>query len=75
MLRPWSANAVSHGGNNRTHMIRVADAGRFELRLADGAANPCLLPAGLLTAGLDGIAEQRDPGRRLDLNMTPTGTP
>ncbi len=65
----WSPNAVSYGGNNRTHMIRIPDAGRFELRLADGAANPYLLQAGVLAAGLDGIAERRDPGRRLDINM------
>ena len=34
----WSPNTVTYGGNNRTHMIRIPDAGRFELRLADGAA-------------------------------------
>ena len=45
-------------GNNRTHMIRIPDAGRFEFRLADGAANPYLLQAALLAAGLDGIAQQ-----------------
>ena len=69
----WSPNAVTYGGNNRTHMIRIPDAGRFELRLGDGAANPYLLQAGLLAAGLDGIAERRDPGRRLDLNMYTDG--
>ena len=36
----WSPNTVSYTGNNRTHMIRIPDAGRFEFRLADGAANP-----------------------------------
>ena len=36
----WSPNTVSYGGNNRTHMVRVPDPGRFELRLMDGAANP-----------------------------------
>jgi glutamine synthetase len=65
----WSPNTVSYGGNNRTHMIRIPDAGRFELRLADGAANPYLLQAGLLAAGMDGIASSRDPGERLDINM------
>jgi glutamine synthetase len=69
----WSPNTVTYGGNNRTHMIRIPDAGRFELRLADGATNPYLLQAGLLAAGLDGIAERRDPGRRLDLNMYTDG--
>jgi glutamine synthetase len=54
-------------------MIRIPDAGRFELRLADGAANPYVLQAGLLVAGLDGMAEKRDPGRRLDINMYTEG--
>jgi glutamate---methylamine ligase len=65
----WSPNSITYGGNNRTHMVRIPDVGRFELRLADGAANPYLLQAGLLVAGLDGIRSNRDPGRRLDLNM------
>ena len=65
----WSPNAVSYGGNNRTHMVRIPDAGRFELRLMDGAANPYLLQAGVLAAGLDGVANGRDPGKRLDINM------
>lgn len=65
----WSPNTVTYGGNNRTHMIRIPDEGRFEFRLADGAANPYLLQAGLLAAGLDGIAARRDPGQRLDINM------
>ncbi|MDD9884871.1 MAG: type III glutamate--ammonia ligase [Gammaproteobacteria bacterium] len=69
----WSPNAVSYSGNNRTHMIRVPDKGRFELRLMDGAANPYLLQAGILAAGLDGIAHQRDPGKRLDINMYTEG--
>ena len=41
----WSPNTVTYTGNNRTHMIRIPDAGRFEFRLADGAANP-YMPAG-----------------------------
>lgn len=69
----WSPNAVTFGGNNRTHMVRIPDAGRFELRLMDGAANPYLLQAGVLAAGLDGIANSRDPGKRLDINMYTEG--
>ncbi|MEA2806216.1 MAG: glutamate---methylamine ligase, partial [Rhodospirillaceae bacterium] len=61
--------SVTWSGNNRTHMIRIPEPGRFELRLADGAANPYLLQAGILAAGLDGIDNKRDPGRRLDINM------
>ncbi|MEO0852130.1 MAG: type III glutamate--ammonia ligase [Cyanobacteria bacterium J06648_11] len=64
----WSPNAVSYSGNNRTHAIRIPDAGRFEFRLADGSANPYLLPAALIAAGLDGIEHKRDPGSRYDNN-------
>jgi len=60
----WWPNAISYSGNNRTHQVRVADRGRFELGLMDGAANPHLLQAGVLVAGLDGIASKRDPGER-----------
>ncbi|NIM27801.1 MAG: type III glutamate--ammonia ligase [Gammaproteobacteria bacterium] len=69
----WSPNAISYSGNNRTHMVRIPDPGRFELRLMDGAANPYLLQAGVLAAGLDGIANERDPGERLDINMYTEG--
>ncbi|WP_375409051.1 type III glutamate--ammonia ligase [uncultured Methylobacterium sp.] len=65
----WSPNTVTYAGNNRTHMIRIPDGGRFEFRLADGAVNPYLLQAGLLAAGLDGLRHGRDPGPRLDINM------
>jgi glutamine synthetase len=65
----WSPNAISYSGNNRTHMIRIPDKDRFELRLMDGAANPYLIQSGVLLAGLDGIANKRDPGKRLDINM------
>jgi len=65
----WSPNTISYGGNNRTHMVRIPDAGRIELRLADGAANPYLLMAGILAAGQDGVARQTSPGKRLDIDM------
>lgn len=64
----WSPNTISYTGNNRTHMIRIPDVDRFELRLADGAANPYLLQAAVIAAGLDGVIAKRDPGRRLDNN-------
>jgi glutamine synthetase len=69
----WSPNAISYSGNNRTHMVRIPDEGRFELRLMDGSANPYLLQAGVLASGLDGIENARDPGKRLDINMYTEG--
>ena len=44
----WSPNTVTYSGNNRTHMIRIPDSDRIEVRLADGAANPYLLQAVLI---------------------------
>ena len=69
----WAPGSVTYTGNNRTHMVRIPEPGRFELRLADGAANPYLLQAGILAAGLDGIDNKRDPGKRLDINMYTDG--
>ena len=69
----WSPNTVTYGGNNRTHMVRIPDPGRFELRLMDGATNPYLSQAAVLAAGLDGMAQKRDPGKRLDINMYTEG--
>jgi glutamine synthetase len=69
----WSPNTVTYSGNNRTHMIRIPDGGRFEFRLPDGAVNPYLLQAVVLAAGLDGIEHKRSPGKRLDINMYTEG--
>jgi len=65
----WSPSSISYSGNNRTHMIRIPDSGRFELRLMDGSANPYLLQAGVLAAGLYGLNNKSDPGEPLTCNM------
>lgn len=69
----WAPNTVTWTGNNRTHMVRVPGPGRFELRLADGAANPYLLQAVIIAAGLSGIRSQADPGPRYDIDMYAEG--
>ena len=65
----WSPSSISYSGNNRTHMIRIPDPGRFELRLMDGSANPYLLQAGVIAAGLFGLNNKSDPGEPLTCNM------
>ncbi|MFC5567217.1 type III glutamate--ammonia ligase [Rubellimicrobium aerolatum] len=65
----WAPNTVTWTGNNRTHMVRVPGPGRFELRLPDGAANPYLLQAVIIAAGLDGCRTEADPGPRHDIDM------
>ena len=69
----WAPNTVTWTGNNRTHMVRVPGPGRFELRLPDGAANPYLLQAVIIAAGLDGIHTDADPGKRYDIDMYAEG--
>ncbi|MEH7829168.1 type III glutamate--ammonia ligase [Gemmobacter denitrificans] len=69
----WAPNTVTWTGNNRTHMVRVPGPGRFELRLPDGAANPYLMQAVILAAGLDGVRTKADPGKRHDIDMYQLG--
>ena len=65
----WSPTAATWAGNNRTALIRVPDARRMELRLADMSANPYLMAAAIGAAGLDGIAKKAVPPAPADLNM------
>lgn len=69
----WAPNTVTWTNNNRTHMVRVPGPGRFELRLPDGAANPYLLQAVIIAAGLDGLSTNADPGKRYDIDMYAEG--
>jgi glutamine synthetase len=58
----WSPRQATYGGNDRTHLIRVPDSNRVELRAGDGSANPYLAIAAVLAAGLDGLDRELDPG-------------
>ncbi|MEL6598981.1 MAG: type III glutamate--ammonia ligase [Pseudomonadota bacterium] len=69
----WAPNTVTWSGNNRTHMVRVPGPGRFELRLPDGATNPYLLQAAIISAGLLGLSTEAVPGTRLDIDMYKDG--
>lgn len=69
----WSPSSITYTGNNRTHMIRVPDDGRFELRLMDGATNPYLSQAAIIAAGLEGVQNKRDPGKPSHINMYEEG--
>jgi len=63
----WAPTKCTHGGNDRTHMVRVPDHPHYEFRLADMAANSYLLAAVLLGAGLNGIEAKADPGPRMKI--------
>jgi glutamine synthetase len=69
----WTPAFVSYGDNNRTHMFRVPEPGRFESRLVSGAVNPYLGLAAFVAAGLDGIRRKLDPGEpNIGTNMYAT---
>lgn len=65
----WAPVYITYGGSNRTQMIRMPGGGRFECRTVDGAANPYLTIAAMLAAGLDGIENKIDPGKRNTDNL------
>lgn len=58
---PWAPTCAAQGPNNRTALVRTL-GGRFEWRAPDACANPYLMLAGLIAAGLDGIDRHLDPG-------------
>ena len=67
----WAPTSVSWGRDNRTCGFRIVGHGqsrRIECRIPGADANPYLAFAALLAAGLDGIAEQADPGPELKGN-------
>lgn len=61
----WAPAYVAHGFNNRTALVRTLHS-RFEWRAPDASANPYLMLAGLIAAGLDGIDRGLDPGPGCD---------
>jgi glutamine synthetase len=58
----WAPCQATWGGNDRTHLIRVPEGNRVELRGGDGSANSYLAAAAALGAGLDGVRRGLDPG-------------
>ncbi|HEY6086323.1 MAG TPA: type III glutamate--ammonia ligase [Burkholderiaceae bacterium] len=64
----WAPAYVAHGPNNRTALVRTLH-GRFEWRAPDASANPYLMLAGLIAAGLDGIERELDPGPACDEDL------
>jgi glutamine synthetase len=65
----WSPVYATYGGNDRTHMLRVPDAGRVEDRCIDGSANPYLALSALIAAGMDGLERRLDPGGPCEFNL------
>jgi glutamine synthetase len=68
----WAPVHIAYGNNNRTAFVRIP-GGRLELRVPDAAANPYLLTAAILYAGLDGIQRKLDPGQPCNDNLYALG--
>ena len=64
----WAPVHIGYGDNNRTAFVRIP-GGRLELRVPDSSANPYLLTAAVIYAGLDGIRRKLDPGQPCNDNL------
>ena len=72
----WAPTSISWGRDNRTCGFRVVGHGqsrRVECRIPGADVNPYLGYAALLAAGLDGIANESDPGPELIGNAYEAG--
>ena len=64
----WAPINIAYGNNNRTAFVR-GPGGRLELRVPDASANPYLLTAAIIHAGLDGVRRKLDPGEPCNDNL------
>jgi glutamine synthetase len=67
----WAPTSIAWGRDNRTAGFRIVGHGqslRVECRIPGADVNPYLGYAALLAAGLDGIANETDPGPELKGN-------
>ena len=72
----WAPTSISWGRDNRTCGFRIVGHGqsrRAECRIPGADVNPYLAYAALLAAGLDGIANETDPGPELVGNAYEAG--
>ncbi len=60
---PIAINWATKGEKSLVKLHRVDEETKIELRFPDGAANPYLLFASCIAAGLDGIENKIDPGK------------
>ena len=72
----WAPTSIAWGRDNRTAGFRIVGHGqsrRVECRIPGADVNPYLGYAALLAAGLDGIANETDPGPELIGNAYEAG--
>jgi glutamine synthetase len=73
MPNSFAPTKIGWGLDNRTVYLRVpaerGKAARVEVRAACASANPYLMMAGMLLAGLDGIKKKTDPGAPYEGDM------
>ena len=71
----WNSDGVIWSLGNRAAAVRVPEqfnhnSARIELRIPDSSANPYMVIACILIAGLDGIKNKIDPGKPFDLDLS-----
>jgi glutamine synthetase len=74
-LGTWAPVQIAWGIDNRTALVRALPAGqgtRIENRLGSSDANPYLLAAVMLAAGLDGIRRRLEPPEPAQFNLFET---
>ena len=59
----WTPAFISYGDNNRTQMIRTAGPGHLEDRTMSSGCNPYLAFTAYVSAGMDGVKNEIDPGK------------
>jgi glutamine synthetase len=72
----WAPTSIAWARDNRTAGFRIVGHGesrRVECRIPGADVNPYLAYAALLAAGLDGIADEADPGPELVGNAYAAG--
>ncbi len=72
----WAPTRITYGSNNKSAMIRIptpyrgsmGSDSRMEYRVPDPTVNPYLLTLAVISAGMDGVEKEVDPGDPINEN-------
>ena len=67
----WAPAHVAHAAGNRSVLVRIPGSHRrrLEFRSGDNTSNPYLLLTALISAGIDGLDRELDPGEPADEDL------
>lgn len=74
----WNSDGVFWSFGSRAAAVRVPEgsamkSARVELRIPDASANPYLVTAGMIAAGMDGVKRRIDPGDPVNYDVSSEG--